>query len=332
MSRARMIYEDLTKGDGDARWERIERLVTDRETESLWLDFKEVRQPTALPNEDYLKDKLARAISGYANTEGGVLVYGIYAKDGKKGEPDAAEKITAIEKPGRFRAALEKLAVTLTDPVVGGIVVKEIVKPSTDEGVVVVFVPESNGAPHRVVSAGADVNEKYMMRTATSVMVMPHRLLADRFARTAPPALRMIVRVADPPGSPTRVEFWLKNIGRGAARQPAILFPDLPPNFEPSVGTRLTSRFVFRKNDVGDRKRLFLVEPHEDVIIYPGMEQYVATLPVQGGQSFTVQIPVVLHALDMQPVVGTIDVLVNNSFDQLNIGRSFTMNVSDYGQ
>lgn len=193
------------------------------------------------------------------------------------------------------------------------------------------FVPESNGAPHRVVSAGADVNEKYMMRTATSVMVMPHRLLADRFARTAPPALRMIVRVADPPGSPTRVEFWLKNIGRGAARQPAILFPDLPPNFEPSVGTRLTSRFVFRKNNVGDRKRLFLVEPHEDVIIYPGMEQYVATLSVRGGQSFTVQIPVVLHALDMQPVAGTIDVLVNNSIEQLNIGRSFTMDVPDDG-
>lgn len=116
MLRARMIFEDLTKGDGDARWERIERLVTGRETESLWLDFKEVRQPTALPNEDYLKDKLARAISGFANTEGGVLVYGIYAKDGKKGEPDAAEKITPIEKPGRFRAALEKLAVTLRTP------------------------------------------------------------------------------------------------------------------------------------------------------------------------------------------------------------------------
>lgn len=98
MSRARSIFDQLTTGDATERWAHIEELVAQRAQESLWLDFKEVG-PSADPKEPYLKEKLARALSGFANTEGGVLVYGVYAKEGKKGESDAAEKLTPIVPP-----------------------------------------------------------------------------------------------------------------------------------------------------------------------------------------------------------------------------------------
>jgi hypothetical protein len=43
MGRARALFNALTAaGDETARWARSEKLVTDREQESLWLDFKAV--------------------------------------------------------------------------------------------------------------------------------------------------------------------------------------------------------------------------------------------------------------------------------------------------
>lgn len=307
MSRARAIFDDLIAGDAAARWARIEKLVTDKEQESLWLDFKEVGA-TADPNEAYLKEKLARALSGFVNTEGGVLVYGIFAKEGKKGEPDAAEKITPIASPGKFRAALEKLALTITDPVVGGLIVQEIVKPEADEGVVVAFVPESNGAPHRIVSTSEKWNDRYMMRTATSVVVMPHRLLADRFGRGAAPLLQLTARFTS--FSPAAVEFRLSNLGRGAARRPAFALVHASSAFQEPIlhGRTSTTGFGMRQDRVSSTEVRTLIEGRGDVVIYPGMELFVhrwQTRLSSATGALELDLDVVLYALDMQPFRGS---------------------------
>jgi hypothetical protein len=329
MSRARMIFEDLTKGDAADRWARIERLVAEKEPESLWLDFKEVRDPAAEPKEDYLKEKLARALSGFANTEGGILVYGIFAKEGKKGEPDAAEKITPIAEPSRFRAALEKLVKTLTDPVVGGIVVQEIVNPAKDEGVVVVFVPESNGAPHRIVSTTPVVNDKYMMRTATSVVVMPHRLLADRFSRSAPPRLQLTARFRSL--GPAVVEFRLENIGRGAARRPAFEVIHPVSAFHEPAHTSSDGFAVRAQAKVGSDRLRSLIEARLDVIIYPQMEHVIYRWHTRlAGPHLELPLEFRLYALDMQPISGSgrLYVGVGENHD-IALGRVLTIPTAD---
>ena len=300
-----MIFDDLSTGDQATRWARIEKLVADRAQESLWLDFKEVG-PAADPKEPYLKEKLARALSGFANTEGGVLVYGIYAKEAKKGEPDAAEKITPVAEPARFRASLEKLVLTLTDPVVGGVVVQDIVNPAKDEGVVVVLVPESSGAPHRIVSTSPEMNDKYMMRTATSVVVMPHRHLADRFAARAAPALQLTARFTAL--NPAMVEFRLRNLGRGAARRPALQLVHDASAFQEGMtaGRTSTTGFGMRQEHASTGRLCTLIEARDDVVIYPGMDLLVHRWQTRlAGPSFELSLEVTLYALDMQPIQGS---------------------------
>ena len=198
-TRARVFFDELTApGNAAERWARIEKLKADAEEESLWLDFKEVA-PGAVPaNEAFIREKLARALSGFANTEGGVLLYGVRTKGAAKGSPDRAQEIVEIDNVGAFRAGLEKLASVLVDPVVGNVVVEEIVNAMTPScGVVAVFVPASNGGPHRVVRAGTDANDRYYMRTTTEFVVLPHTLLADRFGRTASPRLELRIQFTD---------------------------------------------------------------------------------------------------------------------------------------
>lgn len=187
----------------------------------------------------------------------------------------------------------------------GGVVVQEIVNPASGEGVVVVFVPESIGAPHRVVSAAADINDRYMMRTATSVVVMPHRHLADRFAARAAPQLQLIARLTAV--SPATVEFRLPNLGRGAARRPAFqLVHDSSAFQEPMItGRASTTGFGMRQEALSTGRSRTLIEAREDVIVYPGMDLVAHRWQTRlAGPAFELTLHVVLYALDMQPIQG----------------------------
>lgn len=305
MNRARAIFDELTTGAGDAeRWSRISRLVAEKEAESLWLDFKEVN-PTADPRTDnYIKEKLARSLSGFANTEGGVIVYGVVAQGGKKGQPDIAERIAPIRSPAVFRGHLERIVSSLVDPLIGGIAIQEIVDPNTSDGVVIVLVPESTGGPHRVVGASAEANDRYMMRTATEFVVMPHSALADRFSRTAPPLLRMTARFSQL--APATLELLLTNVGRGTARRPAIELVTPTSALQDPPTSNLVSGFVVRKiasNNV--RTARYLIEPHTDVVLYPGQERRVHVWETRLSGRLELPFEVRLYTIDTRPVQGS---------------------------
>lgn len=195
----RVLFEELSR-EG---WAGVEALVTERLEESVHLDFKS--PPT---NPQHIDDLVGKALSGFANVEGGLLVIGIRTSHAKRKEPDRADAIVPVKDVDAVARRLDQRIASLTEPPVAAVQVKTIPDPShPSRGVLLIYTPASDGGPHR------DGTERYMMRTGTNTEPMPHALLAARFGRSPPPKLRLHVWL----GTKPQVLF-LVNEGRGPAQ------------------------------------------------------------------------------------------------------------------
>ncbi len=107
MSRAEELFESVNR-DSPARF------VEDRQEEHLHLDFK-----TAEPRcsrED--RKNLAEAVSGFANSDGGVIVWGVDARGGGPDEADCAQDVRPIEPLSTFMSRLAAFTGEAANPTV----------------------------------------------------------------------------------------------------------------------------------------------------------------------------------------------------------------------
>jgi hypothetical protein len=181
---ARAFFDDfLNKSD---RYAFLAGLVTTPPSvfETEWLDFKGNPQP-----KDVLKT-WSEAVSGFANTEGGVLIWGIDCR--KVGTVDAASGLSLIGNPLALKSQLHTNINQTTDPPVQGIEV-EVVEGTGGQGFVVCFVPESTNKPHR---AEQKTNKPYMIRCGDSFVVPSPSLLRSMFYPKVSPDLRIEVQAA----------------------------------------------------------------------------------------------------------------------------------------
>jgi hypothetical protein len=102
-SSAEQLFEDLMAGDAAAN---LKALVTDPPSvfETDWLDFKDGEH---LDDND-VKKLWSKALSGFANVGGGVLVWGIEARRDKSGV-DAANRLSLVADPAALRSRLMQL-------------------------------------------------------------------------------------------------------------------------------------------------------------------------------------------------------------------------------
>lgn len=280
---ARNIFDQIL-ADG---WSTFQKWVADREQESEHLEFKCQAQTVnagALGDGD--KANLARGLSGFANTAGGVIVFGISTKKGDKRHPDLAASICAINEVDAFKGEVERNIKGLTEPPVSSVGVCAFPDPNDKtRGIVVIYVPASDGGPHRTAAhIRAEDGSRYYMRTATDTVVMPHALLADRFHRTARSRLRLIAQWEGAPNPPTNrgatLRLRITNRGRGTARQPAIQIATFrsplaefrweitrsyhnQPNWD-RIGSQLAGNFAL------------LLQSAPEVVVYPGVEFEIA--------------------------------------------------------
>jgi hypothetical protein len=120
--------------------------------------------------------------------------------------------IEPIEDLSKFRNEVDRNLKTFTEPPIPGMAVDEVRDPAGDRGMLVAYVPQSDGGPHRAIGAGRDVNDRYYMRTGTSTVMMPHSILASMFGRTPPPKLRLALCRESRTAS-----LYVGNLGRGCA-------------------------------------------------------------------------------------------------------------------
>lgn len=174
-SRAEELFARL-KENGESE---IRELIESRQAEDLFLDFKRSANDG---NSDKLhqddRKNIARAISGFGNGEGGIIVWGVDCRStpGKGDVPSAS--VYLIENPTRFASLLTGAVSGCTVPPHTGVENHAIESSDGEGGYVVSHIPASYSAPHQVAKG-----TQYYMRAGSDFVPVPHGILAGMFGR-----------------------------------------------------------------------------------------------------------------------------------------------------
>ncbi len=147
-----------TKPLDEITWQDIETLAASGAAEDAMLEFKGLlpekngkQHPWYDGRDDITtptRDKLAEEVVALANAYGGRLVIGIAETQDR---PRKAAGTAPLPRCGKFAEQFEQALRSLIDPPIGGLQLKAIVDPSTeDAGAVVIAVPASDIAPHGI--------------------------------------------------------------------------------------------------------------------------------------------------------------------------------------
>lgn len=209
MGRAEDLFDRLVQGGKSEVLSFIDQPVT----EELFLDYKRSADDgsgTALHNKD--RANLGRAISGFGNSEGGVIIWGVDCRnDPTRG--DVPTGPVKIQNPTRFKSWLEQATSGLTVPSHATVRHHDIV-----EGFVLTLIPSGMHAPYQTVG-----ELSYYIRAGSNFVRAPHAVLAGMFGRRPQPSIKQSYfvqatpTIAAPGIVKTQIGIVLRNYGRGIA-------------------------------------------------------------------------------------------------------------------
>jgi hypothetical protein len=190
-------------------------LIARHQEEHLQLEFKTITNSDMSSLDD--RHNLARALSGFANSSGGILIWGITAAKNPDGV-DAASSAAEIKSLSRFIARLNELTGEAVLPIIDGVMHRAL-PTADDQGFVISIIPESDSGPHM---AKLGVN-RYYKRSGDSFYMMEHFDIEDMFGRRKKPRLELYTQVRGT-GPRTEIVIGIINNGRGTARAPYLAF------------------------------------------------------------------------------------------------------------
>ena len=161
------------------------------QVETVQLDFvvKRNSAEAALHPDD--KRNFAKAVSGFSNSDGGLLIWGVEARS--KGHdhevPDVAVSIQPISHVDAFCTLLNQQVVNATTPVVSNVQNKAIIEnQKTREGFCLTFVPSGDNPPYRADLEGL---HEYYKRAASNFYRMEPYDIRDVIFRFKYPKLEI---------------------------------------------------------------------------------------------------------------------------------------------
>lgn len=210
----------------------IHGFVEDHRQEDLHLEFKTVGSP-AFSNRDDRKN-FAKLASGFANSDGGIIVWGIDARKDEDGVDAASGEVPIVG----LHVALSRIQTdtgSATSPIVDGLRHHAIPIGDDDSGFLVTLVPASDSGPH-MAKFGED---RYYKRSGDSMRKMEHFDLEDMFGRRRKPRLSLVTHVTQYGGTKgpwegrvftVKIIVGIENSGRGIARFPLLELEVAPPH------------------------------------------------------------------------------------------------------
>ncbi len=232
--------------------------------ESDWLDFKGVSKTP----DDRIKEIWSKALGGFANTGGGVVVFGIDARKDSVTGIDCASGLSLAPAAFALKSRLLELHTGATDPPVLGVRVEAFTANGTEgEGFVVAFVPESPDRPHRSEHAG----RRFYIRAGDDFCVASVSLLRSLFYPHSRCRLVPYLRL-NPPDKEQQVrvttDIIVRNTGTATAYDPFAIIRH-PPGF-----TALPVHFS--DTTTGSPRNPFSLTLNRD--LHPGLENRLLRL------------------------------------------------------
>lgn len=249
--------------------------------ERLNVDFKEKHDRRDAKLADTDKRNIAKALSGFANSSGGVLIWGI------EDERLTPKPIANIE---QFTANLARLATHITDPVVRDVDVEWLPSHLNDgSGFALIYVPESALPPHRVILNDAEVKNHYYIRSGESFVVATHTQLEDMFGRRPKPLLSLNTRIeihstsgiAPNTKYSFNVVLGMRNDGRGPAKAPFLALQVHPPYAVSRYGLDGNSNYGLKPLTKSSRTKEHQYGASADVVIHAGVAYDITAIDLE---------------------------------------------------
>jgi len=155
----------------------LEALIAEGETEGLYLECKSPSSP--ILNKD-LRVMLAKAISGFANSSGGVVAWGISTTKHQHGGLDVLSQLEPIANCNNFMRQVMRSSITVTTPRVQSIESRIILaQPGATRGIVLTYIPQTLGDPVRSTE-----DDHFYFRSGDEFTIAPYELIKRLFAAT----------------------------------------------------------------------------------------------------------------------------------------------------
>lgn len=212
MERAEEIYKRI----GEEGAKAIDDFIAARASEELFLDFKRSSDDGSGKRLSQIdRNNLAKAISGFGNSEGGVIIWGVDCSKDVDGA-DVAKARFPITDVARYVSWLNSAVSGCTIPPHSGVRSEAIPADSEGNGFVRTLIPKSNNAPHQMVG-----KLQYYIRAGSDFVPTPHGVLAGMFGRRPQPNVfqKFTVTPAEAVGNEIHFEagFLIRNEGPGIA-------------------------------------------------------------------------------------------------------------------
>lgn len=262
----------------------IDDFIKNKQEEHLNLEFKTVANADFNDKSD--QRNLSKCIAGFANSNGGVIVWGVEAKKNNQGI-DCASDIKEIAPLSQFISKLNILTGQLVKPIVSGVKHRKI-DTGADKGFAVTLVPESEEGPHMAMK----FKGRHYKRSGDSFYPMEHFDIEDMFGRRKKPNLSLIYDIVKGAiyGSKPNRKFdchlfvCIQNSGRGIAKHVAVdLLPKAPHNLgDMHYHTSEDFGFKILKRAGSDGK---LISLGTETVIHPSSSLRVALIPIKVNES-----------------------------------------------
>jgi hypothetical protein len=276
VSRAHSFFTSLPSDDQEA-FLKLSSLVTNKsQDESEWLDYKSGKSED---NENDWSKSWGKALSGFANSGGGIVIWGIETK--KENGFDVPAKIVPVQHARKFEDRLRTFVTSRIDPPVLEVQLRSIIQ-GNNAGFVVAYIPESKFKPHQAVN-----QHTYYLRVGDKHEPINTALLRQLFYPNKYPALRLrchIVKEISTLGY--LVSIYVKNKGLNSLEKLFAIIGYKGSNliFEESSDCLLIDRIPSYANV--EAKRL----------VHPGLECSLGKMVIPHNQT----IAVTLFAKDIE--------------------------------
>jgi hypothetical protein len=224
-------------------------------------DIFDAKQEPTDPDKNKRKQELLRiwskAMSGFANAGGGVVVWGLVAKPDPVSKIDKVIDEQLVSDPEALENELRKLQGETTDPPLGGVLYRAFEAVDTNGkpgGFLVCYMPEGPFKPYRQRAC----DQQYFYRFGESTRVMPTHMLRQLFYPRATSTFfaqgHFEWKHREPTHAIMEFEIGIRNKGPSTAREVAVLVErwNLDPNeeFETFAGegwNKTASYFISQK-------------------------------------------------------------------------------------
>ena len=185
MSRAEDIFQKLIYFGEEA----IDEFIMNMQTEELFLDFKRAdslgKNGSSLHKDD--RRNLAKCISGFGNSEGGVVVWGVECSRNIE-IGDVAKAKVKVQNVHRFLSWLENAISGCTIPSHNRVRNHIVSVDENGDGFVATYIPKSELAPLMTT-----IGNTFYIRSGSNNVPAPYSVLAGMFGRRPQAEIDLVI-------------------------------------------------------------------------------------------------------------------------------------------